>query len=159
MLCNLNLNLPFANGNGSGSVSDQYFILRPPGQMGGVMGITLPPLDSHPKTLRNGSTAPWKALPSAISAEGGGPGPAGTSPLLSRARRRQWHARSSLRYCISHSVTHLPVWALYTAAHYIHCGGVIAKGNLRCNPNLSIETPASQRSELAFNPALHSRHY
>lgn len=43
--------------------------------------------------------------------------------------------------------------------HSRYCGSVIAKGNLQCNLNLSIEAPSSQCSELAFNTALHSRHY
>lgn len=43
--------------------------------------------------------------------------------------------------------------------HGRYCGSVSAKGNLQCNPNISIEAPSSQCSELAFNTALHSRNY
>lgn len=95
-------------------MSDQHFILlRPPGQVGGLLGSdgsnSITPLQppQDPEKRQHSDPAPQKELPSAISAEGGGPGPAGTSPLPSRARTRQWHASSSLWHCLSHSATHL----------------------------------------------------
>lgn len=81
--------------------------------MGGLLGSdgndsdTSLQLPQHPEKRQHLDPAPQKTLPLAISAEEGGPGPAGTSLLLSRARRRQWPASRSLHYRVSHPVTHL----------------------------------------------------
>lgn len=170
MLCLLNLNLPFANTDRSDSVSDQHSIfLHPSEQMGalvGAMGAFLPSLYSHPKILKN--TSSWTLLlkrlcplpsqpkeevqvllrPNHFSAE-----PGEGSGIQAAHRVITFFTL----FLILQSCT--GCWVLSTAAHYMHCGWPIAKRNLQCNPNLSIETPSSQCSKLAVNTALHSRHY
>lgn len=164
-MCDLNLNLLFSNGHRSDSVSDQHFILlRSPGQINAFLGSD--ESNSVTATLASWAAALWPhASKGAVLSSVRQMRRSRSCWDLTNSRQSQQKAvvfKQLMALCVVPSGTH-PLdlhWFMspLTAVHCIHCGSVIAKGNLQCNPNLSIEAPSSQRSVLAFNTALHSRH-